>query len=257
MKLIVRILLLLLIWHVAHAQPIAASSMRHVELGIPTDADPSDDIILDEKYFVLDYNPQRYEPNWASWNLRKSDLGRVARSGSFREDPSLPTELLRIRPQDYQGSGYDRGHLCPAGDRSSDIEANRSTFLMSNMVPQLPTLNRGPWERLEEQERAWAQAGFDLYIQAGPIFLDAQTTIRPGVVVPAAIFKIIVLLLPGQGLRGVSMDTHVISVLMPNKELLSSSWEDYVATVDAIENVTGYDFLTNVPKEIQAEIEAK
>ena len=85
-------------------------------LGVPLDADPSDDYLIDRTYWVASYSPKRLEPNWVSWRLVASDLGSVKRGNSFRADTALPDGFKKVQKNDYAGSGYDRGHMCPSAD---------------------------------------------------------------------------------------------------------------------------------------------
>ena len=231
----------------------------HVALGIPSDSDPSDDYLIDHGIYVLSYNPKKNVPNWVSWALDPSFLGHVRRKNDFRPDPLLPANFYHVIPQDYHDSGYDRGHLCPSADRQDSPSDNSLTFLMTNIQPQLHELNEGPWEKLEEYERELARRrDTELFIVAGGIFGSQNQSIGHGIAVPKANFKIIVALRQGQQASDVKSDTKVIAVVMPNEAGVGSHlWTDYLASVDAIEQATGYDFLSNVPKTIQAAIEAK
>jgi len=242
----------------ANIDSVGKLSLRHVAMGIPTDADPSDDYLIDHQEYVVDYNPVHEEPNWVSWQLIAEDLGSVHRSGRFRADPDLPLELYHVGPGDYLDSGYDRGHLCPSADRTRTTEANALTFLMSNVVPQLHALNAGPWEKLEAYERQLARQGHDLYIMAGPLFDADPDYIGHGTDVPRATYKIIVSLNHGQTAKDVTSLTTVIAVIMPNAETVKGhAWKDYAASVDEIERESGYDFMSNVDAEVQAMLEAR
>ncbi|MCV4784831.1 DNA/RNA non-specific endonuclease, partial [Escherichia coli] len=84
-------------------------------------------------------------------------------------DTSLPNGWYQVTSQDYSGSGYDRGHMCPSGDRTNSVENNSATFLMTNMVPQLAANNQGPWEDFESYCRTLASQGNELYIFSGPV----------------------------------------------------------------------------------------
>jgi endonuclease G len=227
-----------------------------VALGLPTDGDPSDDLVIDERYFVLSYNPRLAVANWVSWRLAAEDLGPAPRRDDYHPDQLLPPALLRIGPGDYRASGFDRGHLCPAGDRSATPAAISSTFVMTNMQPQLPALNRGPWERLETYERTLAREGRQLYIVAGGIFERTPPRIGRGVAVPRANYKIIVVLGPGEGPDDVRPDTPVYAVVIPNATALAA-WPEYLVTVDQIERESGYDFLGAVPVTVADQVEAR
>jgi endonuclease G, mitochondrial len=236
----------------------SVSSSVHVSLGTPRDADPSDEYFLDERSFVLSYSPEKRVPNWVAWQLDRSHLGHVRRQGDFRSDLALPARFYRVKDSDYLHSGYDRGHMCPSADRQGSIEDNSRTFLFTNIAPQLHELNAGPWEQLESYARKRVQRGAQLYIVAGGIFSAPFPTIGNGVAVPAANFKIIVVLSQGQGPSDVDPSTEVLAVLMPNQRGVGErEWQEYSTSVDAIERASGYDFLNAIPERVQRVIEAR
>jgi endonuclease G len=182
----------------------------------------------------------------------------VKRKNDFRPDPALPPEIYHVSESDYLHSGYDRGHMCPSADREDSPEDNSSTFLFTNMEPQLHELNAGPWERFEEYERQRAERGAVLYIVAGGVFSAPFPTIGKGVAVPAANFKIIVVLADGASARDVDDATEVLAVLMPNERGVGEhAWTEFLTSVDAIEQATGYDFLNAIPEPVQRVIEAR
>jgi len=231
----------------------------NVELGTPTDSDPSDDVVLDHTYFVLSYNPTYYDPNWVSWHLGTDDIGSTARQDNFASDTLLPAMYYRVKATDYQGSGYDRGHMSPSADNTASVMQNSASFLMTNMLPQFHELNAGPWERLETFERSLALTDKkQVYIIAGPIFDAAPAKIGPGVAVPKSCFKILVALDSGQGPCDVTLNTPIYAVIMPNEKTTTGTpWGDYTTSIDAIEAATGYDFLSGVPLNVQAAIESR
>jgi endonuclease G len=235
------------------------ASSPHVTLGVPVDADPRDDILLDQREYVLSYNPEKLSPNWCAWRLDSSYLGQAGRRGDFRPDESLPFGVYRVTPHDYLHSGYDRGHLCPSADREASPDMNSLTFLMTNMVAQRHELNAGPWEKLEEHERRLALApGASVELAAGPVFDPDPPKIGHGVAVPRATFKIITVLKNGQTALDVTDTTPVIAVIMPNgPDVARHDWSEYLTSVDEIERQTGYDFLTAVPDAVETALEAK
>jgi len=238
----------------------ARSSIElHLPLGVPTDKDPSDDRMLDEHAFVISYSPTKRVPNWVGWRLDRSYFGRVKRRNDFRPDPLLPSELYHVSERDYLHSGYDRGHMCPSADREDTPEDNSTTFLFTNMQPQLHELNAGPWEKLESYERELAsQPGAVLYIVAGGVFSNPPPTIGQGVAVPAANFKIIAVLREGERASDVNERTKIVSVLMPNEPGVGEhDWTEFLTSVDAVERATGYDFLSAIPEPVSRVIEAR
>jgi endonuclease G len=118
---------------------------------------------------VISYGNKIHTANWVSWQLNRSWIGAADRPDNFRPDDALPAEAYKVRPSDYTGSGYDRGHIAPSADRTRKEADNSATFLMSNMMPQVPELNRGVWGDLEEYCRELVQQGKELYIIAGSV----------------------------------------------------------------------------------------
>lgn len=237
----------------------------------------SDIIILEKPQFTVFYNPEKLIPEFVLWHLEKSDLGTEGRSNDFRPDFQLAESFYRVKKRDYQYThyGFDRGHVCPSADRTDTKENNSATFLMTNMIPQSPDLNRIVWKNLEEYERELAVLGNELYIVAGQFGLggtgaygsfseipveQAETQKPCNITVPAYCWKIILLLPPGENdLQRVTSETPVISVCMPNEQGLQQrgSWDAYLCTVDYIEEQSGWDFFTALDDEIENAIESR
>lgn len=242
-------------------------SNPHLLLGKPSNAtlfNANDYLVLRPQY-ALSYNRDRGISNWASWQLNQNWLGDLPRP-EFETDLALPQDWYRVKPSDYTGSGFDRGHLIPAADRNKTTADSESVFLMSNILPQAPDNNQGPWERLESYCRMLARQGKELYIVAGSAGIGGtgmkgkQTTLANGAVtVPATLWKIVVVLeRPGLTLDSIMQTTPIIAVLMPNQQgIKETNWTSYRTSIDAIEQLTGYDFLSNLDEPIQAVLEAK
>lgn len=229
-------------------------------LGNPSTANSTDpdNRLVARPQFDLSYNQKMGGSNWVAWHLQSEDLSRTRR-GEFHPDPLLAPES-QIRPSDYRGSGYDRGHLCPSGDRTASRETNDATFAMSNMLPQTAQLNQQVWAKLENYTRDQVRAGNELYILAGGV--GSKERIADGRVnVPAAFWKILVVLPRGErDLSRITAQTRVIAVLMPNEatpELGSSRWASHITTVDDLERRTGYDFLSALPDDIERALESR
>jgi endonuclease G len=230
----------------------------HLALGEPTDGDPSDDVVVDHRVFVLSYNPGRRVANWVAWRLVAEDLGSAPRRERFHADMLLPAGMPGPRARDYTGGfPYDRGHLCPAGDRTGNAAASAETFVMTNIQPQIHALNTGPWERLEEFERSLARPESELLIVAGGLFDATPETLPSGVAIPRDYFKIIVVLRRGQGAADVTASTTTYAVIMPNRATVAGvSWTHYLVAIDQVERETGYDFLSRVSIDTQTILEA-
>ena len=254
-------LITLLVWGCASlVTPTESAISPHLLLGNPTQAtasitSPDNYLILRDEY-VVSYNRSTGTPNWASWKLNQSWLGDAKRQNDFRPDDSLPSDCPRVSPNDYTGSGYDRGHVVPSGDRTRTAAENSATFLMTNIMPQTPDNNRNTWESLESYSRELVRNGKELYIIAGT--LGNKGRLKNKVTIPQSTWKIVVVLdSPGSGLKGINANTRVIAINVPNEQELDNSWMSYKVSVDELEKLTGYDFLSNVSPNIQAVIESK
>ncbi len=253
----------------------------HYQLGNPSNARidplfPNNYLIIRNEY-VTSYNNSKGHANWTAWNLTSAWLGSVSRADDFRADSDLPDQFLRVGDRDYNGSvsGFDRGHLCPSGDRTNTDAANSMTFLMTNMIPQSPNNNQGTWNALEDYTRTLLGGGtMECHIFAGaygtgglgrtvstngPINSSVTNTLFGGRInVPARTWKIIVLIPIGiNDENRVRSDTRVIAVDMPNRADINSNWKDYRVSVRSLEIATGFNFLSKVPQGIQDIIETK
>ena len=229
-----------------------------------TDIANADNYLLLKNQYVLSYNKSRNLANWASWQLNKSWMGDAKRQNNFRPDLALPKGWYQVTTKDYTGSGFDRGHLVNSEDRGQSVATNSSTFLMTNIVPQAPDNNQGVWEKLESYSRDLAKQGKELYIVAGGQGTGGEgkngkaSKLIDKIAVPATMWKVILVLDdPKKGLAGVNAKTRTIAVIMPNKQGREGKWQDFCATVQDVQKLTGYDFFSNVPPDIQKTIESK
>lgn len=114
-------------------------------------------------------------PQKVDWVITDSCLGKVKRSPSFKFKADGRTPRPRITSALYTRSGYQRGHMCPAADRSSSKSAMRETFMMTNVAPMTPTINVGAWRATEDACRAYARNGRRVHVSAGPLFFPQDT----------------------------------------------------------------------------------
>lgn len=223
--------------------------------------------LMEKPQFALSYNSGRGSANWVAWHLSAAWKGGVARQDDFRADPDLPsTGFTKVVTGDYTNTGFDRGHLCPSDDRDSTVLDNSATFVMTNMLPQSPNLNRITWKNLEDYCRTLMGQGNELYIFAGGYGVggngsngDLSTFANGKVTVPAHCWKVIVSIpVNSNDLSRVGgTGTRVIAVDMPNTQSVNNkSWGDYRVSVDAIEAATGYNFLSAVSTNIQNTLES-
>lgn len=248
----------------------ATDPQLHLTMGNPSNAttdvaNPTNYLLLKNQY-VMSYHRDRGIPNWVSWHLDTSWIGGADRQDDFRPDPSLPAGWYQVTDSDYSGSGFNRGHLTPSGDRTRSIPDNSATFFMTNMMPQAGDNNQGPWEELEAFARTVAGQGNELYIIGGSVGVGgigengpASTIAGGNVTVPAYTWKVLIILPSGDNdVSRVTTSTRTIAVIMPNRQgILSDPWQKYLATVDQVEEMTGHNFFSNVPDAIQDVIEAQ
>lgn len=235
------------------------SSSPYLVLGNLTGAtnnpDSSNNYLLIKDQYTVSYNRSRGQANWVAWHLQASDVGSIVRKDDFRPDNTLPIGWYQVRPTDYGSEdGFDRGHLCPSGDRTDTQVNNSATFLVTNIIPQAPSLNRGLWENLEEYCRELAAEGNELYIYAGAYGTTgigsngARSILASGkVVVPARVWKVIVVLPQGENdLARISSQTTVIAIDVPNAET-SKDWQDFITTPYQIQTSSRNRFFLKVP----------
>ena len=243
--------------------PVQVSSSEHLVMGNPsnavTDVNQPTNYLLEKTQYALSYHRDRGIPNWVSWHLDTSWLGSVTRQNDFREDPTLPAGWYRVQGTDYSGSGYDRGHMIPSADRTRTIPDNSATFLMTNIIPQAPDNNQGPWAEFENYCRDLVRAGNELYVISGGV--GTQGTIANGrVAVPTRTWKVVIVLsaATGDDAARVTTQTRTIAIDMPNTNgIRFTDWRTYRVSVDQVEALTGYNFFSNVSIATQNVIEAR
>lgn len=196
--------------------------------------------------YIVGYNKDLRVPNFVAWRLTSNHTtGPQKRLQNFIEDTEVP--IPRATPQDYKGSGWSRGHLCPAGDNKWSFKAMYDTFLLTNVCPQHPALNTGMWNQIEMQCRQWANKYGEVYIVCGPIFFKGEKqTIGPHkVAVPDAFFKVVLCL---------DVRPKAIGFVCRNTSL-DGKKHDYVHSVHEVERITGFDFFPLLDKSIQDMVE--
>jgi endonuclease G len=229
----------------------------HTNPGVAFDKDTTDDYMIVRNQYVVNYNKVLNVPNYVCWELNADWFGDVSRySGNFITDTSLPAGIYRVVHSDYTNSGFDRGHLCMSDNRTKTVEDNKATFIITNIFPQMPDLNQGVWLRFESYCSDLARnQNKELFITAGGIYRNKEK-IKGIVTIPDSCYKIVVILEKGQTYKDISSNTQVVSVVMPNiSGVRGDAWEKYSSTVRQIENSTGFNFLSKVPKAIQDVIE--
>jgi len=208
---------------------------------LPTDDYDRPSQILYRKSYVVSYNKEIKCPNWVFWELTSAHAdGDIKRPDyAFHEDLDVPAPRAELG--DYKHSGYDRGHMCPAGDNKWDNDAMYESFLMTNMCPQNQNLNSGLWNQIEIQCRQWAKKYGRIFIVCGPIFMNREhkTIGANHVFVPEAFFKVVVCLDDNpKGIGFICRNTD------GNRKK-----DYYVNTVSQVERATGYSFFPGIDQE--------
>lgn len=243
---------------------------EHLLLGNPSNATANTNAranyLVEREPYALAYNADKGIANWVSWHLDATWLGTAERQDNFRPDEALPMGWYRATPSHYTNSGFDRGHLCPSGDRTGSQSDNQATFFMTNIIPQASDNNQGPWQELEAYCRTLVEQGNELYIIAGGLGEGgtgknglANALADGKIQVPAFTWKVILVLESGENdLSRINTSTRLITVLMPNRQgVRQKSWGTYRISGDELEMKTQYDFISNVPAAVQATIESK
>lgn len=233
--------------------------------GALADGSNPNNYLMVKPQYALSYNNSRGTANWVSWHLSAAWKGDAPRATTFNADPLIPSGWIKVYTGWYTSTGFDRGHMCPSDDRDASTTDNEATFLMTNILPQAPDNNQITWKALEDYARSLLSADKELYIIAGPSGKGgsgsngSKTTIHSGdVTVPSHFWKVLVVLSVGSDdVSRVSASTRVIAVKMPNTQTVDNKpWHNYRVSVDSLETLTGYNFLSNVPAGVQATIEA-
>ena len=224
----------------------AASEYKNLE--IPARLQSVSEQILHRMGYTVSYNAERRAPNWVAWCLTPKRLkGNTKRSDSkFHEDTDVSEP--RALDSDYVRSGYDRGHMCPAGDNKWSARAMDESFLFTNICPQAPQLNRGDWNEMEQACRKWAKQEGALYIVCGPIYYkkNSKTIGKNHVAVPDAFFKVLL------SMKG---EPKAIGFIYKNGDG-NRPKGDYANSVDEVERITGIDFFPALPDDIEKKVEA-
>lgn len=232
-------------------------------LGNPSNATPDinneNNYLMQKPQYSLSYNRSRATANWVAWRLDSSWIGTTPRQDDFRPDQTLPAGWYQVLDNDYSGSGYDRGHMCPSGDRTNSIPNNSATFLMTNIVPQLAANNQGPWNDFEIYTRTLAQQGSEIYIISG-VHGNAGTIAQGRIVVPLVTWKVVLVIPNGANdLQRIHKSTRAFGIVVPNQPPVDQQapWRTFRVTVDNVEALTGHNFFSAVPAMTQMLIERR
>lgn len=197
--------------------------------------------------YSLVYNHKHMQAKWVAYNLTYGNtVGGAERSSKFSIDPSISPRTAVT--SDYTKTGYDRGHLAPAGDMKFSAQAMSESFYMGNVSPQLPGFNRGIWKKLEEQFRSWAPNSHPVFVVTGPVLTDpisshiGQTC---SISVPQRFYKIML---------DTASPMRAIAFILPNNSS-TQPLSSFAMSIDEAEKITGLDFFPKLNDLQEAKIE--
>lgn len=246
------------------AQQAAAESL-HLPFGRPVSPNATNEHILHQTEYLIWYDDDLFVPIWTANRLTAEEASfDVERFDCFRRDPRLSEDVTAFC-EDYDEPVFDRGHMVPNGDMQRSEAAMINTFILSNIVPQLPRMNRGLWAGLEGRVRGWARARGEIFIITGVVFDrdgdgrrdrdDDARRMAPffDVAIPTHFYKIVVQRRPDG-----TLDT--ITILIPHRSNFPSNTNNYlrqrIRTIDQIERLTGIDFFAGLPDNAEDAVES-
>jgi len=247
-----KILVLWVAWGVAGS----AWAKRGVEFQMPlgnpsgavTDAITSRTNYLVQRHqYAMSYNDDKRQANWVSWSFSTGDYASGGRGNNWAMDTNLPPTFTLISTNFFPG--YDRGHMCPSADRSSNPTDNDATFLMSNIIPQASNNNQGLWNDFEIYCRDLANDGSEVLIVSGPASFTG-TLLPNGMAIPGVVWKVAVVVpqatSPVPAHQRITAGARVLALLTPNTNSGLLPWQSYLKTVQEVEAATGFRFFQNV-----------
>lgn len=230
----------------------AEAEPENIQIEKPKLTEKKDEKIINATAFTISYNTATLCPNYVAWKLTKERIyGKAKRTNNFLPDARI-NKKRQVETTDYTRSGYDRGHMCPAGDCKSNEYMMEESFLMTNICPQNGNLNSGDWKELEELCRQWVKDYSDLYIACGPIF-DNKDSKKIGnrknirISVPDRFYKVILMM---------GHQPKALGFIFPNSST-NKDIREYAMSVDEVEKITGIDFYPALDDNIENKIEAE
>ncbi len=238
---------------IANSNAYTMISNEHIIYGYPG----TNGVLLYRKAYSVLYNTNTKVADWVSYHLTADYLnGTNSRKNNFKPDPEL-SRTQRALPNDYSSSGYDRGHMAPAADMKRSSETMAESFYLANIAPQNPYLNRhGVWRQLEDTVRKKTHQYNDIYIICGSLFTNTallKTIGKNHIAVPIYFYKIIILRNPHDHN---APELDAIAFIIENKNT-AGSLEECITTIDSIEEISGLNFLPELPNEQQTLLESR
>ncbi len=201
--------------------------------------------IVQHDYYTLSYKEEYEEAEWVAYYLKPNYTRNHFDRPFFIEDSKVKTQSADWR--NYKNSGYDKGHLCPAGDMAFSKNAYDDTFFTSNISPQLHHFNDGVWNRLEQKVRYWSSKYNGIYVVTGGVLTQNLKTIgKEKVAVPNYFYKVLLNISNGK--------SKMLAFLVPHQESEEPLYE-FVVSVDKVEQMTGVDFFPKLDDGIENQLE--
>ncbi len=233
------------------------SKEQHIYAGQPIATNyPNPIKRIDRTGYVVAYDEKRKNPAWVAYYVaarEKKPKGISVRPSKFNTDMSTEAQVSH---KDYTNSGYDRGHMAPNYAISTRYgrKAQTETFLMSNIVPQKPNLNRGVWRELEMKvaniNGGLANRLDGVYVITGPIYDNKIKAItKNNVEIPDRFYKIIVDL--------ENNTPRALAFIMPQNVNRKDKPEKFLTSIDEIEKQTGLDFFADLEDSYESKFEAQ
>jgi len=199
--------------------------------------------LIEYNFYTVCYSDAFAQAEWTYHLLTaKSIKGKQKRTNNFKSDfMAMPV----LSPRAFKGSGYDRGHLVPAGDMKLNFQSMSETFYMTNMSPQKPGFNRGIWRSLEEGFRKAVLKFGDAFVVTAPLLTDELDWTKTGVAIPKFYYK--VAYFPKAEL--------MLAFLLPHQKSQGKRYRHYSTSVDQIEKLTGFDFFKGLPDDLEDSLE--
>lgn len=218
-----------------------------IKICMPASLEGVSEQILHKTSYVVSYNKDTKCPNWVAWQLTAEHTdGPYKRLNNFHEEEEVSEPKATL--QDYRGSGWSRGHMCPAGDNKWSYKAMFDSFSLVNVCPQNSSHNSGLWNSLEMDCRRWSRQYGEIYIVCGPVFLNRkhETIGENDVFVPEAFFKVVLCL------KG---NPKAFGIITRNTEG-NKKRDLYYNSVDQVERITGIDFFPALPDDLENRVES-
>lgn len=220
-----------------------------VRIGAPA---PADLVVLDRGDFRIGWSPSLRRPVWAAYHVPRDAPHVAGRRPGFQKDRSVASSPA---PRDYERSGYDRGHMVPNHAIATRFgpDAQRRTFQMTNIAPQRPALNRGPWREMEQRiADLWTAKYGEIWVIVGTVptthAAQRRKLGKSAIDVPEKYYMVIA--------SQTEDSVRVLAVLM---DQTAGRWDfpsRCIVSVDEIERLTGLDFFPNMQKSLQTSLEA-